>query len=182
MRYLPLLLAGFRRKRLRTFFTVASVLLPRKLLPHFHAVYAYCRWADDLADETAGGEESLELLAWFNNTVHPTFTHVFMPHKFSAEKGHHAELQTFNTALFRKQLAEIDALCAKAAPWIGGAEIGPLDLYALTLMRWGGFAGIDPKSWAHLWPHANKVAQHPAVAKAVAREKLDLDVKPIVAA
>src|SRR5437868_4091165 len=32
-------------------FTVASALLPRRLLRHFHAVYAYCRWADDLADE-----------------------------------------------------------------------------------------------------------------------------------
>lgn len=50
-------------------FTVASVLLPRKLLPHFHAVYAYCRWADDLADETAGGEESLRLLAWWRREL-----------------------------------------------------------------------------------------------------------------
>lgn len=46
-------------------FTVASLLLPRRLVPHFHAVYAYCRWADDLADETAGGQESLDLLAWW---------------------------------------------------------------------------------------------------------------------
>ena len=36
-------------------FTVASVFLPRPLLRHFHAVYAYCRWADDLADEAGGG-------------------------------------------------------------------------------------------------------------------------------
>jgi phytoene/squalene synthetase len=36
-------------------FTVASLLLPRRLLRHFHAVYAYCRWADDLADEAGGG-------------------------------------------------------------------------------------------------------------------------------
>ena len=46
-------------------FTVASVLLPRRLVPHFHAVYAYCRWADDLADETGGGQSSLDLLAWW---------------------------------------------------------------------------------------------------------------------
>jgi squalene synthase HpnC len=46
-------------------FTVASVLLPRRLVSHFHAVYAYCRWADDLADETAGGQASLDLLAWW---------------------------------------------------------------------------------------------------------------------
>jgi squalene synthase HpnC len=50
-------------------FTVASVLLPRKLVPHFHAVYAYCRWADDLADETAGGQQALDLLAWWRQEL-----------------------------------------------------------------------------------------------------------------
>ena len=46
-------------------FTVVSLLLPRRLIRHFHAVYAYCRWSDDLADETAGGREALELIAWW---------------------------------------------------------------------------------------------------------------------
>jgi squalene synthase HpnC len=50
-------------------FAVASVLLPRKLLPHFHAVYAYCRWADDLADETGGGDTALSLLAWWRGEL-----------------------------------------------------------------------------------------------------------------
>jgi squalene synthase HpnC len=46
-------------------FTVASWLLPRRLLPHFYSIYAYCRWADDLADETGDPQRSLELLdAW----------------------------------------------------------------------------------------------------------------------
>jgi squalene synthase HpnC len=50
-------------------FTVASLLLPRRLLRHFHAVYAYCRWADDLADETGGGERALELLRWWREQL-----------------------------------------------------------------------------------------------------------------
>jgi squalene synthase HpnC len=50
-------------------FTVASVLLPRPLLRHFHAVYAYCRWADDLADETRGGAFALELLRWWREEL-----------------------------------------------------------------------------------------------------------------
>jgi squalene synthase HpnC len=46
-------------------FTVASWLLPSELRPHFCHVYAYCRWADDLADETGSPEQSLALLdAW----------------------------------------------------------------------------------------------------------------------
>ena len=46
-------------------FTVASTLLPRHLIRHFHNIYAYCRWADDLADETGGGERALALLRWW---------------------------------------------------------------------------------------------------------------------
>jgi squalene synthase HpnC/squalene synthase HpnD len=46
-------------------FSVASTLLPRRLIRHFHAVYAYCRWADDLADESGGGPQALELLRWW---------------------------------------------------------------------------------------------------------------------
>src|SRR3954447_9097340 len=42
-------------------FTVASLLLPRRLLRHFHNVYAYCRWAHDLADQAGGRQRALEL-------------------------------------------------------------------------------------------------------------------------
>jgi squalene synthase HpnC len=43
--------------------------LPRRLLRHFFPVYAYCRWADDLADETGGGPEALELLRWWREEL-----------------------------------------------------------------------------------------------------------------
>jgi len=39
-------------------FHVASWFLPKKLRPHFHAVYAYCRVSDDLGDETGSGPEA----------------------------------------------------------------------------------------------------------------------------
>ena len=50
-------------------FTVASVLLPRRLIRHFHTVYAYCRWADDLADESGGGPHTLSLLRWWRDEL-----------------------------------------------------------------------------------------------------------------
>ncbi|MDY3563511.1 squalene synthase HpnC [Gemmata sp. JC673] len=50
-------------------FTVVSLLLPRRLITHFHAVYAYCRWSDDLADETAGGQTALDLIAWWRQEL-----------------------------------------------------------------------------------------------------------------
>src|SRR5262249_53565375 len=50
-------------------FWVASLLLPRKLLAHFHAVYAYCRWADDLGDEVDNGPRALSLLDWWRREL-----------------------------------------------------------------------------------------------------------------
>ena len=50
-------------------FTVASWLLPRSLRQHFANVYAYCRWADDLADETGDTIQSEELLDWWESQL-----------------------------------------------------------------------------------------------------------------
>jgi squalene synthase HpnC len=46
------------------------MLLPRRLHSHFHAIYSYCRWADDLGDETGGGRRALELLRWWRGELH----------------------------------------------------------------------------------------------------------------
>jgi squalene synthase HpnC len=50
-------------------FSVATLLLPRRLIPHFHHIYAYCRWADDLGDETGGGQQALDLLQWWRGEL-----------------------------------------------------------------------------------------------------------------
>jgi squalene synthase HpnC len=61
-------------------FTVVSRLFPQHLHQHLCNVYAYCRWADDLADEAGG--QSLSLLDWWaqqldamfsGRTSHPVF-------------------------------------------------------------------------------------------------------------
>lgn len=43
-------------------FHVASWFLPKRLRPHFHSIYAYCRISDDLGDEVGNREQSLALL------------------------------------------------------------------------------------------------------------------------
>ena len=43
-------------------FHVATWFLPRRLRPHFHAIYAYCRISDDLGDEVGDKAQALALL------------------------------------------------------------------------------------------------------------------------
>ncbi len=133
-----------------------------------------------LPRETLARIRMLETLAWMNNTVHPTFTHVFMPQKYAGSPEAQAELKSFNAKVYAGYLGEIEALAQRAATrgqaWLGGERLGPLDVYALTLLRWGGFAGIDPTGFQALWPHVQKVAQQPGVARAIERERLQLNL------
>lgn len=122
----------------------------------------------------------METLAWMNNTVHPTFTHVFMPFKYSDKPDVQAEIKAHAKGSYRPMLGELQALVQAAAArgqdFLGGDRFGPLDAYALTLLRWGGFAGIDPAGLPALWAHVQKVAQLPHVARAIERERLQLNV------
>lgn len=52
-------------------FAVASRFVPRELRPHVAAVYAWCRWADDLADET--GDDAGALLDWWGQELARTY-------------------------------------------------------------------------------------------------------------
>lgn len=58
-------------------FSVLSSLVPPGLRGHFAAVYAFCRWSDDLGDETGADEgaraRSLELLEWWEGELEACF-------------------------------------------------------------------------------------------------------------
>ena len=147
------------------------------IVSHLDDRFPQCNF---LPRESLARTRVLETLAWMNNTVHPTFTHFFMPFKFASSPEAQAELKTFNAALYAKLLAEIDGMVRSAAAagreWLTGAHFGPVDAYSLTLLRWGGFAGHDPQGYPALWSLVQRVAQLPAVARAIGRERLELNV------
>src|SRR6478672_1367623 len=55
-------------------FHVVSFLLPKRLHQDFYNVYAFCRWADDLGDETGDTQESLRLLKWWRGELNAMTT------------------------------------------------------------------------------------------------------------
>lgn len=123
--------------------------------------------------------KAIETLAWMNNTVHPTFTHVFMPQKFCDAPDVQAQLKTFNTQTYKSLMGELQDIVVRnsnTTGWLSGEQVGPLDAYALTLTRWGSIAGINPTSYTALWSHVQKVAAHPAIAVVIERERLQLNL------
>lgn len=134
-----------------------------------------------LPTERKARSRALETLVWMNNTVHTTFTHVFMPHKFSTSPDVQADIKAHAVTTYRQLLVELQALLdasvAQGNAWFGGAHFGPLDAYALTLTRWGSIADINPEDFPSLWAYVQRVAQHPPVQRVIERERLKLNMR-----
>ena len=119
--------------------------------------------------------QAMSTFAWMNNTVHPTFTHIFRPSKFASTEDAQADVRSVAVATFREHLERIQGIAATAAPFLLGDNFSFVDAYALTFLRWGGLGGIDPASLPVYRAYAERVAAHPAVAAAMAREGINLD-------
>ncbi len=74
-------------------FQVVSFLLPKRLHQDFYNVYAFCRWADDLGDETGDTQESLRLLKWWREELHAMSTGAASHPVFVALKGTASQYQ-----------------------------------------------------------------------------------------
>ena len=150
-------------------------------------IVAICDWIDRtypqaglLPAEPWARAQAMSKLAWMNNTVHPTFTHVFRPDHFTETDAARTEVRRVAAAQYRDRLARLDQWAAQASPLMLGERLSVLDAYCLVLLRWGGFAGIEPDAFPALAALVERVAQQPPVAAAMAREKLSLKVQPVV--
>ena len=145
-------------------------------------IVAICDWIDRtnpeaklLPTDAWKRAEALSKLAWMNNTAHPTFTHVFLPNKFAESEAARADVKSSAVGQYRKHLERVQEWAAKASPWILGLQLSFHDAYAFTLLRWAGYAGIDPAGYPVLLKHVEKVMAEPAVAAALERERIKLD-------
>jgi glutathione S-transferase len=120
--------------------------------------------------------EAMSLFAWMNNTVHPTFTHIFMPFHFAEDEAAKAEVKRVALGNFRKYLGRLQGRVEQAKPYLFGEKISVLDAYALTLFRWGGLGGIDPADFPAYRAYVQRIAEVPAVAAALERERVPLDM------
>ena len=119
--------------------------------------------------------QAVSQLAWMNSTPHTTATRFFFPERYAESDAGKAEVKRKATEDFRGYLARVEQWSAQARPFWLGERISFHDAYAFTLLRWGGFAGIDPKSFPSYHAYVQRAMQAPAMATALARERITLD-------
>ncbi|MCX7170433.1 MAG: glutathione S-transferase family protein [Proteobacteria bacterium] len=119
--------------------------------------------------------EAMSTFAWMNNTVHPTFTHIFRPQKYAEGEAAQTEIKRTAQAMFRDHLERIQDMTRNAAPFLLGDKLSFIDAYALVFLRWAGLAGIDPSTMPVYQAYAERLAMVPPVAAAMAREGINLN-------
>ena len=111
--------------------------------------------------------------------MHPAFTRVFRANDFAENEAAQAEVKNVAAAKFRKHLERIQEWIGgakpEASPYWHGERITGHDAYAFTLLRWGGYAGIDPASLPAYLAYVERVMAAPAMAAALQRERVKLD-------
>jgi glutathione S-transferase len=119
--------------------------------------------------------QALSQLAWMNNTVHPTFTHVFRASDFAASDAGQADVREVAKARYRGYLERIQGWIGSASPFWFGSQVSFHDAYAFTLLRWGGYAGVDPKSLPAYLSYIERVMAAAPVTAVLERERIKLD-------
>ena len=145
-------------------------------------IVAICEWLD-LAHPKAGllpaepwaRAQAMRQLAWMNNTAHPAFTRVFRSGGFAESEAAQAEVKKRASEQFRACLERVQEWTAGARPFLLGERVSFHDAYAFTLLRWGGYAGVDPASLPAYSAYVQKVMAAPPVAAALERERIKLD-------
>jgi glutathione S-transferase len=145
-------------------------------------IIAICDWLDRrypqvglLPADTDARAAAMSLFAWMNNTVHSTFTHVFMPQHFAEDEAAKAEIRRVALSNYRKYMGMLQSRI-EGAPYKLGEKFTIVDAYALTLFRWTGLGGIDPADFPAYRDWVQRTAELPPVAAALARERVPLDM------
>ena len=112
-------------------------------------------------------------LMWLATNLHPALSNYLHPGKWTADAAAQAKLRTGAEERVAALFDIVDAeIAAGSKPWLLGETYTVLDAYAFVLCRWSRGMARPGVSWPSLGPYAKRVAQRPAVQKALEAERL----------
>ena len=115
------------------------------------------------------GARCLATMAWFSNTVHPSFTRTLRPERFAGEEAAQAAVKASGREAFWANLQELDGLL-KGKDWVAGVQYTVCDPYALVFYGWGLRAELPMRDLRAYTGFKDRMLARPAVRKVLERE------------
>jgi glutathione S-transferase len=120
--------------------------------------------------DVLGEARCISTMAWLSNTVHPCFTHIFRPERFSDDASAHPGIKEMGKKSFFANLQEVDGILA-GRQWMQGAQFTTCDPYALVFYSWGFRAEMLVRDLKNYTAWKDRMIQRPAVRKILEREQ-----------
>jgi glutathione S-transferase len=113
---------------------------------------------------------AVSLMAWFSNNVHPAFTHISRPERFTDDPAIFDKLKEKGRSNFWAALQEIDGIIG-SKQWIMGDQFTVVDGYALVFYGWGKRIGLPITDLKNYTAWAGRMLARPAVKRVLEREQ-----------
>jgi glutathione S-transferase len=117
--------------------------------------------------------QAVSTMAWFSNSVHPSFTHIMRPERFVADAAVTATVKEAGRNSFWAHCQEIDALLA-GKEWLMGGQFTGCDPYALVFYGWGKRIELPMVELKNYTAFKDRMVKRPAVRKILEREQSSL--------
>lgn len=126
-----------------------------------------------LPDDPFQRAKCLSHMAYLGNTVHPSFTHLVRPERFTEDANGTAPVKAMGKKTFWGLLGEIDGLLA-GKEWVMGSQFTVADPYTLVFYGWGGRAELPVGDLKNYTAFKDRMLKRPAVRKVLEREQSPL--------
>jgi glutathione S-transferase len=126
--------------------------------------------ANLLPKDEVGKARCLSMCAWFSNTAHPAFSHIFRPEKFTADETGKDGIRAQAKKNFWAALQEVDGMLG-GQQWLMGSQFTVCDPYALVFYAWGTRVEMQMKDLKNYTAWKDRMLQRPAIRKVLEREK-----------
>jgi glutathione S-transferase len=109
-------------------------------------------------------------MAWFSNTVHPSYQRYVRTERFAEGEVAIASVKEMGKKSFWSNLEEIDGLLA-GKPWIMGDQFTAADGYCLVFYGWGLRAELPMSQLANYSAFKDRMLKRPKVLKVLQNEQ-----------
>ena len=123
-----------------------------------------------LPKDPAAEARCISMMAWLSNSVHPAFTHIFRPERFSGDQNALPSIKEAGKNTFWGGLQEVDGLVA-GKKWMQGEQFTICDPYALVFYGWGARIELPVRELKNYTAWKDRMIERPAVRKVLEKEQ-----------